>query len=80
MAHFAQAKEMAFGHSTIRMVSLKKKENMKIQLKRESGKSIGTMADYSEKADKFKYVNFRCYAVNYNIFVITSGMGGMLYK
>ena len=28
----------------------------------------------------FKYVNFRCYAVNYNIFVITSGMGGMLYK
>ena len=32
MAHFAQAKEMAFGHSTIRMVSLKKKENMKINL------------------------------------------------
>lgn len=26
------------------------------------------------------FVNFRCYALNYNVFVVTSGMGGMLYK
>ncbi len=60
MAHFAQAKEMSFGHSTIRMVSLKKKENIKIQLKKESGKSIGTMADYSEKAGTNKEKNMAC--------------------
>ena len=30
--------------------------------------------------NNFKYINFRCYAINYNIFVVTSGMGGMLYK
>ena len=27
-----------------------------------------------------QFINFRCYALNYNIFVVTSGMGGMLYK
>lgn len=41
---------------------------------------------FSENNDSFfdsnssKYINFRCYALSYNIFVVTSGMGGMLYK
>lgn len=30
--------------------------------------------------EEFSYINFRCYALNYNVFVVTSGMGGMLYK